>query len=111
MTGSMYAAFNNSVCLHHCYSTQIKTQPDQNGISRDSDVALWMDKLAFDGKTCLPTTCHFLLVTKEQHSEFDTFTETYPEATKRGYSIFPMTPLLSYWNKHEQLLAFNFNVQ
>ena len=45
--------FYNSVSLHHCYSTQIndyQTQPDQRGISIDSDVVLWIDKLAFDGK-------------------------------------------------------------
>ena len=88
MTGSMYATFI-TVCLYIIVTLSI-----------DSDVALWKDKLAFDGKPHLPTACHFLLVTKEQHSEFDTFKGTYPEATTRGYSMFPMILLLSYWNKY-----------
>ena len=75
--------------------TDFKTGSDQRGVSRDSDVALCLDKLAFDGRPPLPQVQDFVLLTREEHNEFK---QSYSEETKRGYSMFPLTPVLAFWN-------------
>ena len=80
--------------------SDFQTAPQQRGVSIDADVALWLDNLAYNGKPPLPQAQHFVLLTRDQHREFDIFKESYPEETKLGFSTFPITPLLSFWNEH-----------
>ena len=76
-----------------------KTCADQRGISIDADVALWLNKLEVDGRPQLPQFQNFVLLTKEQHNEFDEFKKFYSEQTKQGFT-FQLTPLLKFWNNH-----------
>ena len=47
----------------------------------------------------LPQFQNFVLLTKEQHNEFDEFKKFYSEQTKQGFT-FQLTPLLKFWNNH-----------
>ena len=77
-----------------------KTCTDQRGVSIDADAALWLDKRKVDGRPPLPQFQNFVLLTREEHNELDEFKKSYPEQTKKGYSMFQLTPLLELWNNH-----------
>ena len=63
-------------------------------------MALWLVKRSIDNEFPLQKICagSFVLVTSELHDDFDMFKKSFEEYTKRGYSMFPLTELLAFWN-------------
>ena len=68
-------------------------------MSIDADVALWLDKRSFDEEPQLPQFMNFVIINSELHNDFDTFKKEFSHYTQRGFSMFPLMPLINCWNE------------
>ena len=67
------------------------------GLSKDVDVALWIQARAFRNEPPLQEVFDFVIVNRHLHSEFDLFKE---QEIDRDYSLIALNELLHYWNEN-----------
>ena len=66
------------------------------GLSKDVDVALWIQARAFRNEPPLQEVFDFVIVNRHLHSDFDLFKE---QEIDRDYSLIALNELLHYWNE------------
>ncbi len=91
----MYLEDNKHLCFSYAQLSPYFQSEGEYGISKDVDIALWLDSRAFDMKPQLREVCDFIIINGILHDEFDEFKakETHP-----GFSLLPAIELLQYWN-------------
>ena len=62
-------------------------------------MALWMESRKFNNRPDLRQVMDFVVVNKQQHSEFDEFKRTMTEC---NYTILSTNAILDYWNEFER---------
>ena len=63
-------------------------------LSKDADVALWLDYRNFNGDSPLTDVTDFVIVNSELHDEFDDFKK---KEVKPHYSFLPLSALLNFY--------------
>ena len=74
------------------FSSHIKN--GNYGLSKDTDVSLWMDYRQFNGDPPLSEVANFVIINNELHSEFDEFKKKEVES---HYSYIQLTELLKFY--------------
>ena len=69
------------------------------GLSKDVDVALWMESRDFNNDSSLREVFDFVVVNQSLHSEFDDFKR---KENLCNYSILSVNELLQHWNTYER---------
>lgn len=73
--------------------------PDDYALSKNVDVALWLDYRAFNKQELLRDAVDFVIVNNRLHDEFDVFKRD--EEIESEYSYLQMNELLMYYINHE----------
>ena len=68
--------------------------PEEYALSKDLDVALWIDFRAFHGKPELVNVIDFVIVNCRLHDEFDQFKKA---EVQSSYSLLPVVELLLFY--------------
>ena len=68
--------------------------PEKYALSKDLDVALWIDFRAFHGKPELVNVIDFVIVNSRLHDEFDQFKKA---EVQSSYSLLPVVELLLFY--------------
>ena len=85
--------------LSHLYEND-----GDHGLSKDVDIALWLDYRAYHNMQSLREERDFVILDFELHEEFDEFKK---ENIVCGYSLFKMNELLQHYvDQHAQLNAY-----
>ena len=70
------------------------TKPEDYTLSKDWDVALWVDYRAFHGEPELEDAVDFVIVDSQLHDQFDQFKRA---EVKPSHSLLPMVELLRFY--------------
>ena len=88
-----------SYCLHSCMDNFLQfssylTEPGEYGLSKDLDVALWLDYREFHKEPSLPDVYNFVLVNSQLRNQFDIFRKA---EVKPSHSLVPVAELLRFY--------------
>ena len=67
-------------------------------MSKDVDVALWLDSRAYHGEPLLKFAIDFIIVNSQLHNQFDKFKKS---ETKSSHSVLELVELLHFYHKIE----------
>ena len=73
--------------------------PGEYGLSKDVDVAQWIEYRNYNNEAPLREVFDFVVVNTSLHAEFDEFKR---KETHREFSILPVNELLTYWNTYKR---------
>ena len=69
--------------------------PEEYGLSKDVDVAQWIEYRNYNNEASLREVFDFIIVNPALHAEFDDFKR---KETHDDYNILKVNELLAYWN-------------
>ena len=78
--------------MQFCFSHELK--PGEYGLSKDLDVALWLDCRAFQCDTPVPEIQDFVIIDSQLHDQFDLFKKS---NVRESYSLIPLCNLLTFY--------------
>ena len=89
---NFWPIIHGSFLMQFCFPHELK--PGEYGLSKDLDVALWLDCRTFHHEPPLPDIHDFVVINSQLHNEFDLFKKTNIRAS---YSLIPLCDLLTFY--------------